>query len=88
MLKDKRFGKDERNTCYLALRYFEEITEFSIDCLEFEHFGEIVEFSSDHLEDSGKVKEFSLGHIGCLMLRYCEKIKEFSLGLLWIEASG
>lgn len=61
MLKDKRFRKDERHTCCLVLRYFEEITEFSIGCLEFEHFGEIVEFSSDRLEGSGKIKEFSLG---------------------------
>lgn len=61
MLKDKRFRKDEGNTCCSVLRYFEEITEFSIGCLEFEHFGEIVELSSDHLEDSGKIKKFSLG---------------------------
>lgn len=61
MLKDKRFRKDKGNTCCSVLRYFEEITEFSIGCLEFEHFGEIVELSSDHLEDSGKIKKFSLG---------------------------
>lgn len=44
LLKDKRFRRDEGNTCCLVLRYSEEITEFSVGCLEFEHFGEIVEF--------------------------------------------